>query len=118
VNKPAIVAATALLSGLLALAAVSPAGARNIEREPLPIVRQWTGLQAADDDERAVEPPILWTVVGVAGVAVVGGSLYLFKRRVGAFPKDPDWVAPISLMPAGENAEEEGDYPAAPAEHH
>jgi hypothetical protein len=43
---------------------------------------------------------VVWTVVGVAVASVILAIFYLFKRRVGAFPKNPSWVAPISVMPA------------------
>jgi hypothetical protein len=49
---------------------------------------------------------VVWTVVGVAITALVLGILYLFKRRIGAFPRNPSWVAPISVMPAGELPDE------------
>jgi hypothetical protein len=45
-----------------------------------------------------VVPPALWSLAGVAVGAVVMGTLYLFKRRVGGFPENPSWVAPISIM--------------------
>jgi hypothetical protein len=110
--------AAALLAGVLAMGAVSPAAASVPAREPVPVVRQLQPLQAADDDEREVEPGLIWTLVGVTALSVVGGSFYLFKRRIGAFPRQPDWVAPISVMPAGQNAEQESDYPPPPADHH
>ena len=45
-----------------------------------------------------VLPMLIWMVVGVALVCIVGGIGYLFKRQVGAFPRNPTWVAPISIM--------------------
>jgi hypothetical protein len=110
--------AAALFAAVLAMGAASPAGASVPAREPVPVVRQWQPLQAAAEDEREVEPGLLWTLVGVTALSVVGGSLYLFKRRIGAFPRNPDWVAPISVMPAGQNAEQEADYPPPAADHH
>ena len=117
VSRTSLFAGAVIVAGLVALASISPANAAS-EREPLPVVRQWHGLQVADSNQRAVEPALLWTVASVVGVSLVAGSLYLLKRRVGAFPSNPDWVAPISVMPAGENASEEADYPAAPAGPH
>ncbi len=70
---------------------------------------------------RAIEPTILWTVAGVAVGVVVFGTLYLLKRQVAAFPKNPTWVAPISIMPSRELPDETktGDNPAhvAPGHH-
>lgn len=111
--------ACAVLAATVALAAAVPAPVSAARREPVPVVRQWKGFQVPDDEgTREVEPTLIWAVVGVAGVALAGGALYLFKRQIGAFPRNPDWVAPISVMPASENAEEETDYPPPPAEHH
>lgn len=107
------------LAAAMAFTAALPTTASAGEREPVPVVRQWTGFQAPEDQgTRKVEPTVIWTVVGVAGVALAGGALYLFKRQIGAFPRNPDWVAPISVMPASENPEEESDFPPPPAEHH
>jgi len=48
--------------------------------------------------ERAVEPMLIWMAIGVAISAVCLGALYLFKRRIGAFPENPTWTAPITIM--------------------
>jgi hypothetical protein len=61
-----------------------------------------------------VLPAILWSLAGVAIFAVVMGVLYLFKRQVGGFPENPEWVAPISIMrsrdlPSEDDAHGHGD---------
>jgi hypothetical protein len=61
---------------------------------------------------------VIWSVVALAAGSLIGGTLYLFKRQVGGFPANPDWTAPITIMPAGDNAVEESDFPPPPAEHH
>ncbi len=48
-----------------------------------------------EDDGVDVVPAVLWTLVGVGVVVVAGGALYLLKRQLGAFPRDPERVAPI-----------------------
>lgn len=53
--------------------------------------------QAADDGTDIL-PVTLWSLAGVALGAVVMGTLYLFKRRVGGFPENPSWTAPIGVM--------------------
>ena len=55
-------------------------------------------------------------MVGVAGGSAVLGVLYLLKRKVGGFPEHPSWVAPISVMPAGE-LPSEGDPHGATDDH-
>lgn len=47
-----------------------------------------------------VKEVALWSIAGVAGGAVVLGVLYTFKRRIGGFPANPSWVAPITIMPS------------------
>jgi hypothetical protein len=49
-----------------------------------------------------VVPMLIWMFVGVGVSALVLGTLYLFKRRVGGFPKNPTWVAPITVMRASD----------------
>ena len=44
----------------------------------------------------------VWSIVSIGGFATLMGVLYLFKRKVGGFPQDPSWVAPISVMKAGD----------------
>ncbi len=39
-----------------------------------------------------------WSIVGVATGAVVLGVFYTLKRKVGGFPENPTWVAPITIM--------------------
>lgn len=56
---------------------------------------------------------VVWTVAGVVVASLAMGILYLFKRRVGGFPKNPSWVAPISVMPASELPDETDDSQAA-----
>lgn len=74
----------------------------------------WTGIDSsvpvamADEGgsttetgaERDVDRPLFWSIVGIAAGAVVMAGLYLLKRAVGGFPKNPSWVAPISIEPS------------------
>jgi hypothetical protein len=52
--------------------------------------------------ERDVVPMLVWMVAGVAAAALILGTLYLFKRRIGAFPQNPTWKAPIAIMRASD----------------
>lgn len=47
---------------------------------------------------RDLVPVVLWTAATVIAAGVVASVLYMFKRRIGAFPPHPEWVAPISVM--------------------
>ncbi len=80
----------ALLSAIAfaALALVAPAAADD----------EGGDATAAEETGSDVVPAALWSLAGVAIGAVVMGTLYLFKRRVGGFPENPSWVAPITIM--------------------
>lgn len=41
--------------------------------------------------------PVLWTIVGILFGAVALTILYAVKLLAGGFPKNPSWVAPISI---------------------
>lgn len=58
------------------------------------------------DDAKGVT---IWSIVGVTIFGTVLGVLYTFKRKVGGFPEHPAWVAPISIMPAGELPGDDND---------
>jgi hypothetical protein len=57
-----------------------------------------------------VKDVAVWSMVGVAGGCALLGVLYLLKRKVGGFPEHPSWVAPISIMPAGELPSEDDPH--------
>ena len=100
----------------VAFAAVSPAAASEASREPAPIVRQWQP-KAGGAPGQSVEPILLWTIAGVGGGAVVFAGLYLLKRRLGGFPRNPAWVAPISILRSRDSADETTFGAAAPGGH-
>jgi len=50
----------------------------------------------------------LWSLIGVGVFGGALGVLYLFKRKVGGFPENPTWVAPISIMPASDLPGDDG----------
>ena len=67
-----------------------------------------------------LEEVAIWTIVGTLLGALALGILYLFKRRVGGFPRNPTWVAPISKLYSKDSADEGafGDVPADAHGHH
>lgn len=66
-----------------------------------------------------VKEVAIWSMVGIAGGAVVLGVLYLFKRKIGAFPENPSWVAPITIMPASQlPGDDNQGHEAVAADHH
>jgi len=95
-------------AGGISLGAVLPASASWIPVEPIPIVRTAAQEGHADDTEGGhdVAPMLLWSIAGVAAGGVVLGTLYLLKRQVGGFPANPEWVAPITVMPSRDNADD------------
>ena len=79
------------------------------------------GMASAQEPARAeqgdVVPVALWTFLSVVGAGLAGGVLYLFKRRIGAFPRNPAWVAPITIMRSAD-APDEGAFGEAAAVSH
>jgi hypothetical protein len=108
-------AAGAALLIILALsttsAALAASGAAGIAA---PVT---AAAQQADEDEHDVVPVAVWTTAGVLAGAVIFAALYMFKRRIGGFPKNPTWTAPISIM-RSETFPAEGDFGDAPADAH
>jgi len=100
-----IVLAVALLVGM----AAAPAAALAAPTAPVPPAAIHALPQQASDDEHDVLPVTIWALVGTLIGALALGILYLFKRRVGGFPKNPDWIAPISIE-RSETFPKEGDY--------
>jgi Na+-driven multidrug efflux pump len=45
-----------------------------------------------------VATTVIWALAIIGIGAVLLGCLYLFKRQVGGFPENPEWVAPISIQ--------------------
>jgi hypothetical protein len=103
----------ALLLPSVALAAADPAPSAP------PQVHLQEDEPAEDADSGFdVVPGLVWTTAGVAIASIVMGVLYLFKRRVGGFPANPSWVAPITVMQS-KDFPAEGDYgDVSPDSHH
>lgn len=96
------------VAGVLAIAAaVSTVNAETLvpPGEIAPVAHQ----EASDGGTNDIVTPALWMVAGVTAGGLVLGILYLFKRRVGGFPENPSWVAPISVMRSS-TFPVEGDY--------
>jgi hypothetical protein len=106
-----LVTALALVAMLLAIAGMVPAVAMTDAGAGTEASQ---ALQQQDDNGSGTVTRALWTLAGIGVGALALSILYLLKRRVGGFPEDPTWVAPISIMPADENATEEsfGETPA------
>ncbi|MCK9520297.1 MAG: hypothetical protein M0R74_14925 [Dehalococcoidia bacterium] len=56
-----------------------------------------------------VVPGVIWTLVGVTIGGIVLATFYMLKRRVGGFPENPSWVAPISIEKS-ETFPDEGSF--------
>ena len=55
---------------------------------------------------RDILPPVVWMLCGVAGSVVLLSIFYLLKRRIGGFPANPAWVAPITIMLSSESPQD------------
>jgi hypothetical protein len=98
---------------LLAVGAVLPAFALESPAN-LPIAGTFAAAESGGTD---VMPMVVWSIVAVLVAGVVFGTLFLLKRRVGGFPANPTWVAPISVMPSKDFADE-GTFSEAPQDSH
>lgn len=58
----------------------------------------------------------IWTAVGVTIGGVVLGTFYLLKRRMGGFPENPPWVAPITIMESKDFPDEDTFGDQVPSE--
>jgi hypothetical protein len=106
----------ALLSVLLAANLAAVASAHALPAEP-PASATAADAQESGEDDRDVVPVAAWTIAGVGVFAIVGAALYFLKRRVGGFPANPTWKAPISIE-RSETFPAEGDYGDPPADAH
>lgn len=91
-----------------ALAASAPVAA---------FAQEATGSSSGEHD---VVPTLVWMALGVACFALVLGMLYFVKKAAGGFPKNPSWVAPISIRPSREfpgDTDSHGHDDHAPAAH-
>jgi hypothetical protein len=97
----------------LALGAGLPAFAASQGAEPGGphiAAQEGEGGSAASGGDRDVKTVVLWTIASIAAGAAVMGALYTFKRRVGGFPRNPTWVAPITILRSAD-APDEGTFP-------
>ena len=51
----------------------------------------------------------IWTLTGILASAFILSGLYFVKKAVGGFPKNPTWVAPITIMPSKGFTQDSGD---------
>ena len=49
---------------------------------------------------------VLWSSAALAGTLIVLSALYMLKRRIGGFPENPDWVAPIQVLYSKDSPDE------------
>ncbi len=57
----------------------------------------------------SIQEVVLWSTAVLAASLVVLSALYMLKRRIGAFPDNPDWVAPIQVL-YSKDAPDEGYF--------
>ncbi len=103
--------------GVLGLATVLPA---TVPAAPLAPVGSGAGdvvtaLEEPHGEEQSIplsdraKTALVWAVIGIAGLAGIGGILYRVKRKLGGFPENPSWVAPITVM-RSRDLPDEGDF--------
>ena len=60
---------------------------------------------------------LVWSTAGIVASGILLSVFYLLKRRVGGFPANPAWVAPITIMQS-KDFPTEGSYGDVPADAH
>ena len=84
---------------------------------PLTVLAEDEPLSTAAGPTTDVVPVAVWTIAGVLIMGVVATVFYLLKRRVGGFPANPAWKAPITIMPSKDFADEGAFGDVAPDAH-
>ncbi len=110
-----VVTAITLLAVFLAIVGMVPAAAAMTD--PATATGVAEAAQETNDNESSVWPMVTWSLVVIGAFCLLLGILYLFKRRIGGFPENPSWTAPITVMPASENPTEE-TFGLEPDDHH
>ena len=64
---------------------------------------------ATSERRDGLDSVVIWSLVSLGIFALVLGAFYFFKRQVGGFPENPEWVAPITIMPSKDFADD-GDF--------
>ncbi len=115
-------AAAALLANSAVLFTIGPAmAAEPAPDAPVLTVRPREGEDESHGEAAGPQSDIrtvaVWTIAGtlIGGLALA--ILYLLKRRLGGFPKNPVWVAPITIMQS-KDFPDEGYYGDTPADAH
>ena len=122
-NRMRALLVATVFASCLVLGGLTPSLAAASVAEPTPIVRSVLRNAREPTSGRAVERILLWSVAGVGAGALALTTLYLFKRRIGGFPSNPSWVAPITIMPSRTFADEstfssgESDVNHSPSHH-
>lgn len=104
-----------VLFGAMSVGAVLPSAAWAATLPPQPAPAIATAQEEPHGEEQTIplsdraKTVLVWAIIGVAVVAGVGGIFYQVKRKLGGFPENPSWVAPITVMPSRE-LPDEGDF--------
>lgn len=104
------------LFGVLSLTAVLPGAAWAADTPADPRAGAAVSAQEEPHGEDQSIPlsdraktVLVWAIIGVGALAGVIGILYQVKKKLGGFPENPSWVAPITVMPSRE-LPDEGDF--------
>jgi hypothetical protein len=90
------------VAAFAALSAAVPAFAAELPGAPLAQRSAFAPAAQVGTGSTDVKVVVAWMIAGVILSAIILAALYMFKRRIGAFPAHPSWVAPISIMKASD----------------
>lgn len=74
--------------------------AANGEEEGEPLI------SPAGTRSTSIKEVVLWSTAALSATLIVLTALYMLKRRVGGFPENPDWVAPIQVLYSKDSPDE------------
>ena len=106
--------ATAALLALGSMAATASAASSSAGSSANAAIREEEPLSAGTGAE--IEPVAIWSFIVVLLACGAGGVFYLLKKRMGGFPANPAWTAPIEIMRSS-TFPDENTYGDAPADH-
>lgn len=64
---------------------------------------------AGEPRDTSIMKVVLWSFSGLGAIGIFLGAFYMLKKKIGGFPENPAWVAPIEVL-YSKDAPAEGAY--------
>jgi len=104
-----------VLTAVLGWAMVLPVAVSAATAIPQPAIGVWPAQEEPQGEDQSIplndrsKTVLVWSILAIAGTAGFLAVFYMVKKRLGGFPENPSWVAPITVMPSRE-LPDEGDF--------